>query len=107
MLRELFIENFALIDCLRLEFGRGFNILTGETGAGNRLSLIPSACCLGGVLRWNKYEPAPRQRRSKGFEIDNSPELITLLVEWGFRGVMIICWSFTARSTEADEVVAG
>ena len=34
MLRRFYIENIALIDALELTFGEGFNVLTGETGAG-------------------------------------------------------------------------
>ncbi|MDO4547429.1 MAG: AAA family ATPase, partial [Clostridia bacterium] len=37
MLFEIAIENVALIDKLRLELGRGFNVLTGETGAGKSI----------------------------------------------------------------------
>ena len=37
MLAELRIRNFALIDKLDLEFGAGFNVLTGETGAGKSI----------------------------------------------------------------------
>ncbi|MGE5416349.1 MAG: DNA repair protein RecN [Acidobacteriota bacterium] len=37
MLREIYIKNFILIDELRLEFGRGLNALTGETGAGKSI----------------------------------------------------------------------
>lgn len=37
MLRELHIENFALIQELTVYFGDGLNILTGETGAGKSI----------------------------------------------------------------------
>src|SRR6185312_12052939 len=37
MLRTLSIRNFAIIDRLDLEFGPGFNVLTGETGAGKSI----------------------------------------------------------------------
>ena len=37
MLRRLYIENIALIDALELDFGEGFNVLTGETGAGKSI----------------------------------------------------------------------
>src|SRR5215470_6530837 len=37
MLRFLRIRNFALIDQLELHFEEGFNLLSGETGAGKSL----------------------------------------------------------------------
>ena len=37
MLKELNIKNFAIIDQLRVEFGPGLNIFTGETGAGKSI----------------------------------------------------------------------
>jgi len=37
MLKELHIKNFAIIDQLRVEFGNGLNVLTGETGAGKSI----------------------------------------------------------------------
>ena len=39
MLQELRIKNFAIIDELNLSFSKGFNILTGETGAGKSIIL--------------------------------------------------------------------
>lgn len=39
MLRELKIENLAIIDELDLEFQKGFSVLTGETGAGKSIIL--------------------------------------------------------------------
>lgn len=39
MLRELKIENLAIIDELDLEFEKGFAVLTGETGAGKSIIL--------------------------------------------------------------------
>ncbi len=37
MLRELYVEDFALIHKLTVGFGSGLNILTGETGAGKSI----------------------------------------------------------------------
>jgi DNA repair protein RecN (Recombination protein N) len=37
MLKELGIKNFAIIDQLRVEFGPGLNVFTGETGAGKSI----------------------------------------------------------------------
>ena len=39
MLRELKIENLAIIDELDIEFEEGFIVLTGETGAGKSIIL--------------------------------------------------------------------
>lgn len=37
MLRSLLIRNFALIEHTEIQFGRGLNIITGETGAGKSI----------------------------------------------------------------------
>ncbi|MCO5189695.1 MAG: DNA repair protein RecN [Anaerolineae bacterium] len=47
MLAELYIRNFAIIDDLRLTFHNGFNVLTGETGAGKSIILDAVMLVLG------------------------------------------------------------
>jgi DNA repair protein RecN (Recombination protein N) len=47
MLAELFIRNFAIIDELRIDFAGGFNVLTGETGAGKSIILDAMTLVLG------------------------------------------------------------
>ncbi|MDE2058383.1 MAG: DNA repair protein RecN [candidate division NC10 bacterium] len=47
MLRELHITDFALIDELRVEFGPGLNVLTGETGAGKSIIIDALGLTLG------------------------------------------------------------
>ena len=47
MLAQLTIRNFALIDALTLEFGPGFNVLTGETGAGKSILIDAITAALG------------------------------------------------------------
>ena len=37
MIVELNISNFAIIDDLKINFTKGFNVLTGETGAGKSI----------------------------------------------------------------------
>ena len=39
MLLELSIENLALFERERLDFGAGLNVVTGETGAGKSLAV--------------------------------------------------------------------
>lgn len=47
MLLSLNISNIVLIERLNLEFGRGLNILTGETGAGKSILLDAMSLALG------------------------------------------------------------
>lgn len=48
MLSELTIKDFAIIDKLTLQFSPGFNVLTGETGAGKSIILDAMSLLLGG-----------------------------------------------------------
>ena len=47
MLREIGIKNFILIEDLRLDFDKGLNVLTGETGAGKTIVLDALGLLLG------------------------------------------------------------
>ena len=48
MLESLHISNYALIDNLDIDFHNGFNIITGETGAGKSIILGALSVILGG-----------------------------------------------------------
>jgi DNA repair protein RecN (Recombination protein N) len=48
MLEELSIQNFAIIDRLELTFENGFNVITGETGAGKSIIIDAVDLLLGG-----------------------------------------------------------
>ncbi|HLF25235.1 MAG TPA: DNA repair protein RecN [Anaerolineae bacterium] len=48
MLAELIITDFAIIDELRLRLASGFNVLTGETGAGKSIIIDAVSVLLGG-----------------------------------------------------------
>lgn len=47
MLQKLQIKNYALIDSLDIEFGKGLNIITGETGAGKSIIMGALSLILG------------------------------------------------------------
>ncbi|MGQ9927900.1 MAG: DNA repair protein RecN [Chloroflexaceae bacterium] len=80
MLLELQISDFAIIDRLHLRFDAGFNVLTGETGAGK--SIIIDAL---GTLRGEKADPSfvragcPRARVEGVFSLEDCPRVLPLL----------------------------
>ena len=47
MLKQLHISNYALIDELDVSFEQGFNVITGETGAGKSILLGALGFALG------------------------------------------------------------
>jgi len=63
MLKLLHIENIAVIESCDIEFGSGFNVLTGETGAGK--SIIIDA--IGAVLGYRTTRDVVRNGASKAF----------------------------------------
>jgi DNA repair protein RecN (Recombination protein N) len=86
MLLELNISDFAIIERLNLRFCDGFNVLTGETGAGK--SIIIDAL---GTLRGERTDPSfvragsERARVEGIFSIADRPDLLALLDEYGLR----------------------
>ena len=48
MIKTLHISNYALIDEIDIDFAPGFNIITGETGAGKSIILGALSLLLGG-----------------------------------------------------------
>jgi len=84
MLSELYIRNFTVIDELRLELAPGFNVLTGETGAGKSILIDALNVVLGGrwqeeQLRTGAYEAVVEA----AFDISRCPEVIQLLADEG------------------------
>lgn len=63
MLHSLKIENFALIDCVEIEFGTGLNVLTGETGAGKSIVLDAIDLVLGGKANSRAIRQGTQQAR--------------------------------------------
>jgi DNA repair protein RecN (Recombination protein N) len=75
MLRSLTIKNLAIIDALTLEFGAGFHVLTGETGAGKSILIDAIGLALGsrgdpGLVR----SGAERAEITAEFALDHAPD---------------------------------
>lgn len=47
MLQTLYIENFAIVERLEIQFNQGLTIITGETGAGKSILIDSMGCLLG------------------------------------------------------------
>jgi DNA repair protein RecN (Recombination protein N) len=80
MLSELTIVDFAIIDRLRLQLAPGFNVLTGETGAGKSIIIDAVSVLLGGKADSDLVRADCDRALIEGaFELPNSLELRTLL----------------------------
>jgi len=74
VLRELHIKNFAIIDDLHLTLEPGFNVLTGETGAGKSILIDAVALLLGGRADTTAVRAGADHARVEGLFIVDSPE---------------------------------
>ncbi|BAU65186.1 DNA repair protein RecN [Stanieria sp. NIES-3757] len=77
MLLGLRISNFALIDRLELDFDRGLNVLTGETGAGKSIILDAIDVALGGKVNHRMIRAGCQRAIVEAtFQVDSN------LIEW-------------------------
>jgi DNA repair protein RecN (Recombination protein N) len=80
MLVELSIANYAVIDRLTVAFGPGFNVLTGETGAGKSIILDALGLLLGGRADPGAIRAGERQAYVEGI-FDVRPDAAAALSE--------------------------
>jgi DNA repair protein RecN (Recombination protein N) len=82
MLSELTIVDFAIIDRLRLNLAPGFNVLTGETGAGKSIIIDAVSLLLGGKADSDVVRSGCDRALIEGtFELPPAAELRDLLVD--------------------------
>jgi DNA repair protein RecN (Recombination protein N) len=87
MLTELIIKNFAIIDRLHVTFRTGFNVLTGETGAGKSIIVDAVGLLLGDRARPDLIRTGEEEASVEAlFDLSAQPELRRDLVEAGFEG---------------------
>ena len=66
MLQELDIENYAVVDKLRIEFAAGLNLLTGETGSGKSIIVDSLALLFGTRASADLVRPGASKARVCG-----------------------------------------
>ena len=66
MLRLLSVTNFATIEQLEMELDPGFNVLTGETGAGKSIIVDALSLLLGGRADGGMVRSGARRSRVEG-----------------------------------------
>lgn len=84
MLLELTVQDFAIIERVRLAFGPGFNALTGETGAGKSIVIDALGAILGERTGAEFVRAGAANARVEGvFARDGDDEFHALLIELG------------------------
>ena len=83
MLTELRISHFALIESLELEFSPGFQVFTGETGAGKSLLVDALILLLGGRASAEHIRSGAREATLEAvFSLAGHPPILEKLKEW-------------------------
>jgi len=84
MLVELHIENFAVVERLRLRFHHGLNLLTGETGSGKSIIVDSLGLLFGGRASAEVVRSGTDRARISGiFDLPQSPAIRALLEQAG------------------------
>ncbi len=84
MLTELRIRNFAIIESLTLPLARGFNVLSGETGAGKSIIVGALGLLLGERASADLIRTGADRASVEGvFDVTDRPEISVLLDERG------------------------
>ena len=82
MLQVLKVFNFALIEQAEIEFSGGFNVLTGETGAGKSIVIDALSVVLGGRSSLDMIRSGCEQYRVEAvFSLQNHPSVLSLLAD--------------------------
>lgn len=107
MLRELSIENLAVIEKASVEFGGGFNVFTGETGAGKSVIIGGINAVLGGRTTKDIVRSgAPKAVISALFD-DISDRVKSKLTELGFSaedGELVLMREITAEGKSSARI---
>lgn len=84
MLRSLYIENLAVFSRAEIEFTAGFNVFTGETGAGKTILIGAIGAVLGQRVSKELIRAGESRAQVSAIFSPVSPEIAGLLNELGF-----------------------
>ena len=84
MLAELNVENFGLMEAVRLKLGRGLTVFTGETGAGKSMLIDALGVLLGGRASADHIRHGEAQARVEGVFEDLPPASLMKLELAGY-----------------------
>jgi len=85
MLLELLVENYAVVDRVRVRFHAGLNLLTGETGSGKSIVVDALGLLLGGRASAEMIRSGEARARVAGiFDVRDRAEIHALLDPAGF-----------------------
>lgn len=88
MIKTLLISNYALISGIEIEFDPGFNIITGETGAGKSIILAALGLLLGDRADMRVVRDTSRKSVIEAvFGIADAPGVADMLADLGFDSV--------------------
>jgi DNA repair protein RecN (Recombination protein N) len=102
---ELYAHGIGVIDDARVEFGPGFNVITGETGAGKTLLLDALDLCLGGDGATSRQAVQPDMRAAAVFVRPDGGEMV-LARDVGPAGRLRSTLDGVASSAEALRLLA-
>ncbi|MGL4654713.1 MAG: DNA repair protein RecN [Sarcina sp.] len=107
MLLQISIENFALIESVSLDFKEGFNILSGETGAGKSILIDAINYVLGSKFNKDLIRIGADKTFVEGvFSIDNNIKLKEVLneLEVEYDDVLIISRESSSNGKNISKV---
>jgi len=82
MLNSLLIKDYALIENIEVQFGKGLNIITGETGAGKSILIDAMSLLLGDRASIEVVRKGSEKSVVEGiFDISGNKKVLNLLHE--------------------------
>ncbi len=84
MLKNLTVKNFAIIEDLSIEFDKGFNVITGETGSGKSILITALGIALGNKFSKEMFrEGEDRVYLTTTFDVSSNLKIKNFLIDKG------------------------